>query len=187
MIMNAMRMRLSAAIVLAVVVLVPGMARSQEAPGPRRGQAGAPGAPALPPGELERWFDSYVLLQAQDTLQLTDAQFARVLPALKGLQAARRRGLQSRRQLVNSMAVLLKATPVDEASLQDRLRALRELDAKSSDDLRRAYDALDAALDTTQQARFRLFEEQVERRKLDLLMRARQRAGARGAGAPESR
>ena len=41
------------------------------------------------------------------------------------------------------------------------------------------YDALDEVLDARQQARFRIFEERLEARKLDLLMRARQGA-ARG-------
>jgi hypothetical protein len=35
-------------------------------------------------------------------------------------------------------------------------------------------DGLNQVLDTRQQARFRLLEEQMERRKLELLMRARQ-------------
>jgi hypothetical protein len=39
--------------------------------------------------------------------------------------------------------------------------------------------ALDEILDVRQQARFRLLEEQLERRKIDLLQRARQGA-ARG-------
>jgi hypothetical protein len=37
-------------------------------------------------------------------------------------------------------------------------------------------------LDVRQQARFRTFEEMLERRKLDLLMRARQGAARRGSG-----
>jgi hypothetical protein len=37
-------------------------------------------------------------------------------------------------------------------------------------------------LDVRQQARFRLFEEQIERRKVDLLMRARQGARRGGSG-----
>jgi hypothetical protein len=57
------------------------------------------------------------------------------------------------------------------------------LDDRSAVELRRAYDALDEVLDVPQQARFRMFEEMIERRKLDLLMRARQRtAGRRGGG-----
>ena len=40
--------------------------------------------------------------------------------------------------------------------------------------MRKAYDAIDEVLDVFQQARFRVFEEQIERRKLELIMRARQ-------------
>ena len=40
--------------------------------------------------------------------------------------------------------------------------------------MRKAYVALDEVLDVRQQARFRVLEEQIERRKIELLMRARQ-------------
>jgi hypothetical protein len=42
-------------------------------------------------------------------------------------------------------------------------------------ELRQAYDQLDEVLDARQQARFRMFEEVIEQRKLDLLVRARER------------
>jgi hypothetical protein len=48
------------------------------------------------------------------------------------------------------------------------------LEAQSAAELRRAYDGIDEVLDVRQQARFRVFEEQIERRKLDLISRARQ-------------
>ncbi len=182
--MKPTRQRLCAAVSLTLLLLGTGVGYAQEPPpgpagqGQRAGRQGqGANAPILSPAELERWFDSYVLLQVQDALRLTDDQFARLLPPLKALQAARRRNVQARRQLLVALGGLLKATPVDEAALQERLKALRELEAKSADEIRRAHDALDAVLDTTQQARFRLFEEQVERRKIDLLLRARQRAG----------
>jgi hypothetical protein len=171
-------MRLLVGVVVAAgVVLASSPAQAQD-PAPRGGarDAGA-NAQILTPIELERWFDSYVLLQAQDTLRLTDAQFARALPPLKALQAARRRHQQSRRPIVGAIGALLKATPPDEAMLREKLKTLRDLEVRSAEDVRRAYDALDEVLDPTQQARFRLFEEQVERRKFDLLMKARQRAG----------
>jgi hypothetical protein len=40
--------------------------------------------------------------------------------------------------------------------------------------MRKAYGAIDEVLNVAQQARFRVFEEQIERRKIELLMRARQ-------------
>ncbi len=151
-------------------------------PGRQGGRGAAADAPVVTPLELERWFDSYVLLQAQDTLKLSDGQFPRFLPRLKSLQDTRRRNLQARRQVVNALGRLLKATPFDEAQTRDQLKALRELDIRAAEDLQKTYDALDEVLDVVQQARFRVFEEVVERRKINLLMRARQ--GASDAGRP---
>ena len=48
--------------------------------------------------------------------------------------------------------------------------------------MRKAYNALDEVLDVRQQARFRVFEEQIERRKIELLMRARQQNRSESAG-----
>jgi len=58
--------------------------------------------------------------------------------------------------------------------LRNQLKALNDLDARLGTDVRQALDGVDQTLDLRQQARFRLFEEQMERRKVDLLMRARQ-------------
>jgi lysozyme family protein len=63
---------------------------------------------------------------------------------------------------------------VEEGPLKERLAALQELEARTAAELRKAYTAVDEVLDLRQQARFRIFEEQIERRKLELLMRARQ-------------
>jgi hypothetical protein len=54
------------------------------------------------------------------------------------------------------------------------VQALQELDTRSVADIRKAYDAVDQVLDVTQQARFRVFEELMERRKIELVTRARQ-------------
>ena len=51
---------------------------------------------------------------------------------------------------------------------------LQEIESRTAAEVRKAYTALDEVLDVRQQARFRVFEEQVERRKIELLMRARQ-------------
>jgi hypothetical protein len=61
---------------------------------------------------------------------------------------------------------------VDEAAIKTQLTALREHDVRAATELRQAYDALDEILSPRQQARFRVFEEQIERRKLDLIVRA---------------
>jgi hypothetical protein len=69
---------------------------------------------------------------------------------------------------------LAAATCPDEAQIRDRLNALQELETRSAADVRKAYEGIDQVLDLPQQAKFRVFEELMERRKLELVMRARQ-------------
>jgi len=139
----------------------------------------APGE--LSPAEVVGMLDAYALVQAQNALQLNDSQYGAFVGRLKALQETRRKNQRARNQVVQELRRLTgqQAATLDEAAVRDRLKALRELDERSAADLRRAYDALDEVLDIRQQARFRIFEENLERRKMDLLLRARQRAAGR--------
>ena len=131
----------------------------------------------MTPAEIQRLFDAYLLMEAQQALTLTDQQYPQFLTRLKTLQETRRRNQQQRNQLMGELQRLTNpraAVRADEAMLKERLNALQELESRSAAELRKAYGTLDEILDVRQQARFRVFEEQIERRKLDLLMRARQ-------------
>ncbi len=142
-------------------------------------------AGVLSPGEVVAMLDAYAVVQAQDALQLNDTQYGPFVGRLKKLQETRRRNQRARNQIIQELRRLAgpQATaPFDEAAIRERLKALGELDDRSALELRRTYDALDEVLDARQQARFRIFEEQIERRKLDLLMRARQGAASRRGG-----
>lgn len=139
-----------------------------------RGGAGGPGMPGVSPLEIQRMFDSYALMQAQDQLQINDAQFPRFLTRYKALQDLRRKTLQERARLVLDLRRLVNEAQPDEAQIRADLKALRDLDTQSQADVRKAYDAIDEVLDLHQQAKFRIFEELMERRKLELITRARQ-------------
>ena len=131
----------------------------------------------MTPAEIQRLFDAYLLMEAQQALTLTDQQYPQFLTRLKGLQETRRRNQQQRNQLMNELQRLTSPraqVKAEEALLKERLNTLQELDSRSAAELRKAYAALDEVLDVRQQARFRVFEEQIERRKLELLLRARQ-------------
>jgi hypothetical protein len=132
--------------------------------------------PEMTPGEVQRIFDGYLVIQAQDALGLTDQQFAQFVPRLKALQDTRRRNQQERQRLLNELQRLTnpRNPRTDEGMIKERLNMLQELEARSGAELRKAYNALDEILDARQQARFRVFEEQLERKKLELLIRARQ-------------
>jgi hypothetical protein len=153
--------------------------------------APAPGAPsgpeaAISAGQIQRWFEAYTVLQAQEALNLSEAQYGRFVTRLKGLQDARRKHQVARNQIMGDLRRLTnpQTGSNDEASLTERLKALRDEDDRTAADLRKSYEGVDETLDTRQQARFRIFEERMEQQKLELLMRTRQnaRAAQRGPG-----
>lgn len=121
--------------------------------------------------------DAYAIVQAQTALQLSDSQYGQFVTRLKRLQETRRRSNQARNRLLQQLRLLVApgATP-DEGALRDRLKALDDHDEQTAASVRRESDAVDEVLDARQQALFRLLEERLERQKLDLLMRARDRA-----------
>jgi hypothetical protein len=126
--------------------------------------------------------DSYAAVRAQDALSLDEAHYPEFLARFRRLQEIRRRDQQVHRQLLQDLRKLAGATaeaPYDEAAIRERLNALREHDGRAAQALAGARGAVDEVLDVRQQARFRLFEEMIERRKLDLVMRARDGAAAR--------
>lgn len=140
-------------------------------------QRGDPGAAAdsISPAELQRMFDAYALMQAQDQLKIRDDQYAPFLTRFKALQDVRRRSLQERTRLVQSLRKLLNSVQApDENQLKEQLKSLDDLDERSAAEMKKAREAVDQVLDTAQQAKFRVFEENMERRKLELVTRARQ-------------
>jgi hypothetical protein len=128
--------------------------------------------------------DGWTIMEAQKALALSDEQYAQFVVRLRRLQEARRQNQRERNRLLQELRRMAgpqaaAAAAPDDTVLRDRLKALRDLDDRAHAEARQAYDALDEVLDARQQARFRMFEEMIERRKLDLLVRARERA-ARG-------
>jgi Spy/CpxP family protein refolding chaperone len=119
-------------------------------------------------------FDSYALIQAQDQLKITDEKFPQFLTRFKALQDTRRRNMTERFRLVQDLRRLTNDPQRDEAQMRDRLKALDDLDARAASELVKAYEAINQVLDIYQQAKFRVFEENMENRKLALVMRARQ-------------
>src|SRR5262245_19738151 len=142
----------------------------------RRGRAEGDGSADAPvtPAEVQRMFDAYALMQAQEQLKIADEQFTQFLTRYKALQDVRRRTLQERARIVAELRRMVTSAQPDETQLRDRMKALQDVEARSTADEKRAYDAIDQVLDVRQQAKFRVFEELMERRKLELVTRARQ-------------
>ena len=171
-------MRVMRPLILFVALFI-GIAASARAQEPDTAPPDGPGSGVtMNPGQVQQLFDAMVVMQSQQALDLSEQQYAQFLTRLRTLQETRRRHMAARNRLINELQRLTNprnARPnVTEAEIKARLTALQDLEARSAGELRRAYDSIDEVLDVRQQARFRVFEEQIERRKLDLISRARQ-------------
>jgi hypothetical protein len=134
---------------------------------------------------LANALDQYAMVQAQRTLELSEPQYAQFVPLLRELQQLKRRNFQARNRLLQELRRQVRGRggppEVDDAALTATLQKVRENDERAASELRAAYEALDAVMTPRQRARFRLFEEQIEARKLELLMNARTRAARGGS------
>jgi len=131
-------------------------------------------APGVTPAEIQRMFDAYALVQAQDQLGISDDQYSRFLVRYRAMQDIRRRTLQEHTRIVADLRRLLTERQPNEALLDARIKALEEVDTRRNAEVKKAYAAIDELLDLKQRASFRVFEELMERRKIELIMRARQ-------------
>lgn len=179
-------------VLLLTALTIPAGAVAKQAPDfePGRnppGQGGRPvpkGGGPLPgldngemtPNEIQKLFDAYMVMEVQRALDLNDQQYGQFLPRLRTLQEARRRSQMERNQTIAQLQRLSnpRLQRMDEAQIKQSLSVLQELEARSAAEMRKAYSGIDEMLSIVQQARFRVFEEAIERRKIELLMRARQ-------------
>jgi hypothetical protein len=155
---------------LSLLVAAPSL-RAQEEPGGPPFRRGVPGGPARE--ELFKIVDAYMVSNLQESLGLTDDQFAKLLPVVKRMQAERRGFATRRVALVVEMRRLLNTGGAGEARVAELMKDLRALEAEEPTAMRRHLDAVDAALTPVQQAKFRIMEMDVDRRIRELMNRAR--------------
>ena len=89
-------------------------------------------------------FDAYVLMQAQEQLALSDAQYAPFLTRLKALQAVRRRGEMQRMRLINELRrVTQPGGKADEAQIRGQLQTLADIESRTAAETKQAMEAVD--------------------------------------------
>jgi hypothetical protein len=161
----------------AIAVSAPGIharGRFQQPAVPGPGAAAPnPNANPISLGELNRLFEAYAVVQAQDMLKLTDEQYPDFVARLKALQDARRRHLGNHGRIINDLSRMLRLPEdqIDDKSLRATYEALDREDDSAEAEIKKAFENVINILDARQRARFRVFEENLERRKLDLLSR----------------
>lgn len=173
-------MQLIAALMI-VCSLAPSAAAQQQGAEPRQaargGRGGNPPNAAAGAGvqELQQMFDAFALVQAQRVLQLSDEQYQRFFVRMNRLQDLRGQQNRQRMRLLNELRRMTGPQGnADDAALTTTLQNLDAQDLKFAEQLRAARQGIDEVLTVRQRALFRFFEEDMERRKIDYLTRARQ-------------
>jgi hypothetical protein len=123
--------------------------------------------------EAFRMVDAYVVSHLQESLGLSDEQFAKAVPLVSKLQRERREYLIARVRLMREMRRLLREGGSVEARVLERLEEYKKLEAEGPDRIRRNLEALDAMLTPLQQSKYRVLEADVEQRMRALANRAR--------------
>lgn len=128
--------------------------------------------------------DAYMIANIQESLELTDEQFVEIIPLVKSLQTARREHFMNRAQTLRNLRMLLKSGMATEDQLTAALSTLKTLEIEGPAGVRERQDALDAVLDPVQQAKYRVFEAEVENRIRNLSRRQRQERMQQGRDTP---
>ena len=146
---------------------------AQRGGGQRQGRGPGKGAGAdnagVTPGEVQRMFDAYALMQAQEQFKISDEQFAKFMTRFKALQEVRRQDAAGPHADHHRACA---SWPRRHRPTRRRSRTsfgrFRMLDVA---DRRRAQEGVRSdrpGARRAQQAQFRVFEEVMERRKLEL-------------------
>src|SRR2546427_1637543 len=88
------------------------------------------------PAEVQRMFDAYALVQAQDQLKLSDDQFSQFLARFKALQDVRRRFQMERNRAIQELRRVLGQDKVDDGLIRDRVKELRDIETRSTAEIR---------------------------------------------------
>lgn len=108
--------------------------------------------------------DAYVVSNLQESVGISDEQFARILPLVKRLQNDRRDLAQRRGRALGEMRRALQSGTATETRVLDLLKEVKTVESTQHETIRRDMDAIDQVLTPVQQAKFRLLEGEVERK-----------------------
>ena len=176
-------MVLAGAIVAMAAPAVAQLPPAGQRPAGRRGlPAGAP--EVLNNEQVFRILDSFVMANAQRALQLTDAQWSAFFLRMQRLQDMQRVHRRQRQMALNQLKMLIgpraQQAGMDDAAVAAKTKELDDLEMQFKVDEQKAVVDIDQVLQVHQSAHFRVFLDNMERQKLELLIKARQ--GARNSG-----
>lgn len=131
--------------------------------------------------EVFKMVDAYVVSNLQESLGLSEAEFVKLLPIVRRLQTERREATHKRMMAVQELRKALRAGNSTESQVAALLRDVKTAEAEEAATTKRNRDAVDAALNPLQQAKFRVMEAEVEHKLRELMAEMRQKRRPGGA------
>lgn len=154
----------------------PPQTTDQSAQGRGAGRADNPQRPAAADlaklQTVEDLLEGMEISNADKFLQVDNQHYGEFIQRLRNLQKLRKQHQNQRQRLVMELRRLTNANPaVEDALLEAPTKRLDDFEKQAFQDMQTAYAAIDEVLNVRQRARFRLFEEMMEQRKLEILTR----------------
>lgn len=141
------------------------------------------GGDAISPAYIQQMFDAMTIVEAERFLPLNAEQYPPFVQKLKRLQEARLQFNRRRMKAMNELRALAgPQAPADvtDAAIDAKLKELVTIESEGTAGVRKALDDLEVGLSVRQRARYRMLEENVERRKVEFLTKVRKGGGFPG-------
>jgi hypothetical protein len=142
----------------------------------KNGQKNPKAADPMSPGYVQQMFDTMAIMEAERFLPLSADQYPLFVQRLRRLQDARMQSNRRRAKALNELRGLAgpnAKSDVADSVIDAKLKELAAAELDGAADVRKALEDLDTGLSVRQRARYRLLEENVERRKIDFLTKVR--------------
>ncbi len=156
-------------------------ARGGQPQGDPQGPKGPPEGD-IAPGDIQAMFEAMTVMEAERFVMLTPDQFPVFVQRLKRLHEARATMNRRRNRALNDLRGM--ANPqngrADDATIDVKLRELAAIELEGRTAVDKAIEALDQMLSPKQRARFRMLEDNIEKKKIDFLTKVRQPGGRGG-------
>lgn len=153
--------------------------RAQMPPGgPQRPNAAAQSGD-IAPGDIQAMFEAMTVMEAERFVALTPEQFPVFVQRLKRLQEARAMRMRRHNRAMNELRGMANPQDgrADDATIDGKLRELAAIEVEGRTAIEKAMEAIDQMLSPRQRARFRMLEDNIEKKKFEFLQRVRQGRG----------
>jgi small-conductance mechanosensitive channel len=113
--------------------------------------------------EVHQLIEALYISRLQEDLNLTDEQYASVIPAVKNFLRVRHSGARLKNQRERELSLMLNQGAPNE-QVQAKLNELDQLKKQIEKDVETAQNAVNAKLDVNQRARFHQYQQKIDQR-----------------------